>query len=111
MDVPEENIDIEWSDADRDSLGKRGFNVSDSFAVKDLPTCRIVLRARELCIESVLKSPTDKPLCSSNGPTVLEALWNLLTEFGQYREELDEMDDDLSGLSSDMEAEYTRDEP
>ena len=106
-----ENIDIEWSDVDRDSLEKRGFTLSDSFAVKDLPTCRIVLRARELCIESVLKSPTDKPLCSSNGPTVLEALWNLSDAFRQYRDELDEMDDDLYDLSSDMEAEYTRDEP
>jgi len=106
-----ENIDIEWSDVDRDSLEKRGFTLSGSFAVKDLSTCRIVLRARELYIESVLKSPTGKPLCSSNGPTVLEALWNLSDAFRQYRDELDEMDDDLDDLSRDMEAEYTRDEP
>ena len=111
MKAMTENIDVEWSDVDRDSLERRGFALSESFAVTDLPACRVVLRARELCVESVLKDLAGKPLCSSNGPTVLEALWNLLAEFGQYREKLDEMDDDLSGLSSDMEAEYTRDEP
>ena len=107
----EDNIDIEWSDVDRDSLEKRGFTVSDSFAVKDLQTCRVALRAKELCIESVLKDLTGKSLCSSNGPTVLEALWNLSGAFRQYRDELDEMDEDLDDLSRDMEAEYTRDEP
>lgn len=106
-----ENIDIEWSDVDRDSLERRGFTLSESFAVKDLATCRVVLRARELYIESVLKDLAGKPLCSSNGPTVLEALWNLSGEFQQYRDELDEMDEDLDDLSRDMESEYTRNEP
>ena len=55
MDVPEENIDIEWSDVDQDSLVKQGFAVSDSFAVKDLQTCRVTLRAKELAIEGTLK--------------------------------------------------------
>jgi hypothetical protein len=106
-----ENIDIEWSDVDRDSLEKRGFTLSESFAVKDLATCRVVLRAKEICIESTLKTLSGNPICSSNGPTVLEALWNLSSEFRQYRDELDEMDDDLDDLSRDMESEYTRNEP
>lgn len=111
MDVPEENIDIEWSDVDRDSLEKRGFTLSESFAVKDLQTCRVTLRAKELAIEGTLKDLAGKSLCSSSGPTVLETLWNLQQAFLSLRDSLEEMDDDLSELARDMEAEYTRDEP
>ena len=107
----EQNIDIEWSDADRSCLENLGFTVSGSMALKDDSACRFILRARELQIQSEMKTLAGVPLCASSGPTVLEALINLKTAWGQLQDDFNEMEDDIYGLCWDAEREYTRDEP
>ena len=106
-----ENIDIELSDVDKSCLEALGFSLSESFAVKNLGTCRVTLRAWELQIKAELKTLSGMYLCSSSGPTVLEALWNLRDEWRQARDEFEEMSEDLDDIAREAENEYTRDEP
>lgn len=107
----EQNIDIEWSDVDKECLGELEFSVSNSFAIRDLGSCRVTLMARELGIDSELKTLSGKSLCRSSGTTVLEALWNLQDEYLKMMDGLTEMGDDLHDLAHDAENRYTRDEP